>query len=81
MIGFIMLGNAGRYGVLGQIISSLKHRDKATNNALIAKAVGVCERAGLPHLVYLFWNDNVALGIQAPLRLRASVDSAGITCR
>ena len=58
MIGFIMLGNAGRYGVLGQIISSLKHRDKATNNALIAKAVEVCERVGLPHLVYLFWNDN-----------------------
>jgi hypothetical protein len=58
MIGFIMLGNAGRYGVLGQIISSLKHRDKATNNALVAKAVEVCARVGLQHLVYLFWNDN-----------------------
>jgi hypothetical protein len=58
MIGFIMLGNAGRYGVLGQIISSLHHRDKATNNALIAKAVQVCERVRLPRLVYLFWNDN-----------------------
>ncbi len=34
MIGLIMLGNAGRFGITGQIISSIKHRDKATNNAL-----------------------------------------------
>jgi hypothetical protein len=58
MIGFIMLGNAGRFGLTGQIISSIKHRDKATNNALIAKAVQVCERVGLQHLVYLFWSDD-----------------------
>jgi hypothetical protein len=55
MIGFIMLGNAGRYGVTGQIISKIKHRDKATNNALIAKAVEVCERMKLPYLVYFNW--------------------------
>ena len=58
MIGFIMLGNAGRFGVTGQIISSVRHRDKATNNALIAKAVEVCERIGLEYLVYLFWSDD-----------------------
>lgn len=58
MVGFIMLGNAGRFGITGQIISSLKHRDKATNNALIAKAVAVCERLRLEHLVYLFWSDD-----------------------
>jgi hypothetical protein len=58
MIGFIMLGNAGTFGITGQIISSIKHRDKATNNALIAKAVEVCERLGLDHLVYLFWSDD-----------------------
>jgi hypothetical protein len=58
MIGLIMLGNAGRFGITGQIISSIKHRDKATNNALIAKAVEVCEKAGLQHLVYLFWSDD-----------------------
>jgi len=56
MIGFVMLGNAGRFGLIGQIISSLKHRDKATNNALIAKAVEVCAQRGLGHLVYLFWS-------------------------
>jgi hypothetical protein len=58
MIGFIMLGNAGKFGITGQIISSIKHRDKATNNALIAKAVEVCEKLGLDHLVYLFWSDD-----------------------
>jgi hypothetical protein len=58
MIGLIMLGNAGTFGVTGQIISSIKHRDKATNNALVAKAVEVCERLGLQHLVYLFWSDD-----------------------
>lgn len=58
MIGLIMLGNAGRFGLTGQIISSLKHRDKATNNALVAKAVDVCAQRGLDHLVYLFWGDD-----------------------
>jgi len=58
MIGFIMLGDAGRFGLTGQIISSLKHRDKATNNALIAKAVEVCEQRRLDYLVYLFWSDD-----------------------
>lgn len=57
MIGFVMLGNAGRFGITGQIISSIKHRDKATNAALIAKAVEVCEQRRLDHLVYLNWNE------------------------
>jgi hypothetical protein len=58
MIGLIMLGNAGRFGLTGQIISSLQHRDKQTNNALVAKAVEVCEKLGLEYLVYLFWSDD-----------------------
>jgi hypothetical protein len=58
LIGFVMLGNAGQYGVLGQIISLVRHRDKATNNALMAKSVEVCERKNLPYLVYGFWCDS-----------------------
>jgi hypothetical protein len=57
LIGFIMLGNAGKFGVTGQILSMVKHRDKAPNNALIAKAVEVCERLRLGYLVYLFWGE------------------------
>jgi len=56
MIGLVMLGNAGRFGLTGQIISSLKHRDKSTNVALIAAAVEACASRGLEHLVYLFWS-------------------------
>jgi hypothetical protein len=58
LIGFMMLGNAGRYGFVGQIISKIAHRDKSPNNALMAKAVEVCERKGLPWLVYTTWGDN-----------------------
>jgi len=58
MIGFMMLGDAGRFGLTGQIISSVKHRDKAPNNALIAKAVEVCAAQELPYLIYFFWSDD-----------------------
>jgi hypothetical protein len=58
MIGFVMLGHAGRFGLTGQIISSLRHRDKPTNNTLIAKTVELCERLRLESLVYLFWSDD-----------------------
>lgn len=57
LIGFLMLGNAGRYGDVGQIISKIRHRDKSPNNALIAKAVAVCESKRLPYLVYAYWTD------------------------
>ena len=57
LIGFIMLGDAGRFGVIGQIISKIQHRDKSPNNALIAKAVEVCERKSLPQLAYAYWGD------------------------
>ena len=58
LIGFIMLANAGRFGVTGQIISSIKHRDKSPNNALIAKAVEVCAEQKLGYLIYLFWSED-----------------------
>ena len=58
MVGFMMLGNAGRFGLTGQIISSLKHRDKTPNNAMVAKAVEICAARGLPHLVYYYWTED-----------------------
>ena len=58
LIGFVMLGNAGGFGITGQIISSIRHRDKATNNALIAKSVELCEKKGMSYLVYLYWSDD-----------------------
>ncbi len=58
MIGFMMLGDAGKFGVTGQIISSIQHRDKSPNNALIAKAVEICVERRLNYLIYLFWTDD-----------------------
>ena len=57
LIGFVMLSNAGNYTSLGQIISRIKHRDKAPNNALIAKAVEVTARRQIPYIVYNYWNE------------------------
>ena len=70
MIGFIMLGNAGTFGMTGQIISSIKHRDKATNNALIAKAVEVCAQGGLDASGLPVLERRLAQRVQAALRVR-----------
>lgn len=56
LIGFVMLGHGKNFAFLGQILSKIEHRDKAPNNALIAKAVEMCDSKKLPYLVYAFWN-------------------------
>jgi hypothetical protein len=61
LIGFIMLAHTGQYAVLGQIISKIRHRDKAPNNALIAKAVETCDRKRIPYLVYARWDTGSSL--------------------
>ena len=58
LVGFAMLADAGRYAVLGQIISKVEHRDKAINNALIARCIDKCASKSVPHLVYAYWNEN-----------------------
>lgn len=58
LVGFAMLADAGRYAVLGQIISKIEHRDKAINNALISKIIEKCASKSVPQLVYAFWNEN-----------------------
>lgn len=55
LIGFIMLAHAGKYAMLTQILSKIEHRDKSPQNALIAKAVEVCEAKKIPYLVYAMW--------------------------
>ncbi len=58
MIGFVMLGDAGRFSLLGQVLSSIHHRDKAPNNALIAKSVEIAAEQGHEQLVYWYWSDD-----------------------
>jgi len=55
LIGFVMLAKAGAYALPGQILSMVKHRDKSPNNALLAKAIQVCEARQISYLVYYFW--------------------------
>jgi hypothetical protein len=52
LIGFIMFRQSGSVANLGQIISKIRHRDKAPTNALLSKAVEVCCTRGLKYLVY-----------------------------
>ena len=54
LIGFAKLvsdGNQRQAGLM-QILSMIKHRDKALTNALIAQGVRSCAERGIPYLVY-----------------------------
>jgi hypothetical protein len=52
MIGFIRMTYADKVAHIIQILSKIEHLDKRTSNALIAKAVEVCEQQGISYLVY-----------------------------
>jgi hypothetical protein len=52
LIGFIRLTYVDRVASILQILSMMKHYDKRPANALIAKAVEVCEQKGASHLMY-----------------------------
>ena len=56
MIGFIKLVHGGKASSLMQIISKIAWRDKASTNALIAKAVEICAERGIPYLHYGIWS-------------------------
>jgi hypothetical protein len=52
LIGSMKLTYVGPTATIMHILSAQKHFDKRPNNALIAKAVEVCEAAGKSHLIY-----------------------------
>jgi hypothetical protein len=52
LVGFAKVVTARRQAALMQILAMIGHRDKAPTNALIARAVGVCEQQRVPYLVY-----------------------------
>lgn len=52
LIGFIRMVRVGTVESTLQVISQQKHFDKKPTNAMIAKAVEVCEERGASHLVY-----------------------------
>lgn len=58
MAGFIMVGNKGKFGYIGQILSKIEDRERGVNVALMAKAVEMCAEQGNEFLVYGFWGDS-----------------------
>jgi hypothetical protein len=55
LIGFIKLGFGVNYAVPFGMVSKIEHRDKSPQNLLLAKAVEVCAKRGVPYLIYGFW--------------------------
>ena len=52
LVGFIRLTYVNREASIIQILSKVKHFDKRPTNALIAKAVEICEQKGISYLTY-----------------------------
>jgi hypothetical protein len=52
LIGFIRITYAGKIANIVQLLTMMKHYDKRPANALIAKAVEICEQKGTSHLMY-----------------------------
>jgi hypothetical protein len=52
LIGVVRMICAGRVAHITLFLSMIKHHDKRTANAMIAKAVEACARAGMSHLVF-----------------------------
>jgi hypothetical protein len=52
LIGFIKMTWVGDTGTLTQILSMKQHFDKRPNNAMIAKAIQMCEAEGKSHFIY-----------------------------
>jgi hypothetical protein len=56
LIGFLKLVYRGKIASLLQLNSKIAHYDKRPSNALLAKAVELCEARGISHLTYGLFN-------------------------
>jgi len=52
LIGFIHLIRTDKYWLMSQILSYMKHKDKAPNYALFAEAVRYCSETSIKRIVY-----------------------------
>ena len=52
LVGSMKITYVGSTATIMQIFSATQHFDKRPNNALIAKAVEICERKKMSHLIY-----------------------------
>ena len=56
LIGFIKMYYSEKCASTLQVISKIEHRDKKTNNALLAKAVEICDQKKMDFLQYGVWS-------------------------
>jgi hypothetical protein len=64
LIGFMKITWVGSTGTITQILSMKRHFDKRPNNALIAKAVEICETETKSHFIYgsfVYYDPNSSL--------------------
>jgi len=64
LVGFMKITWVDTTGTITQILSLKKHFDKRPNNALIAKAIEVCEAEGKSHFIYgsfVYYDPNSSL--------------------
>jgi hypothetical protein len=61
LIGFMKMVRVNSIASIMQILAKNAHQDKKPMNALVAKAVELCEQKGLSHLIYrkYIYDDNV----------------------
>ncbi len=52
LVGYMQMSHGDNTAILSQILSLQKHWDKAVTNALIAKAVEICDRKKISWLLY-----------------------------
>jgi hypothetical protein len=52
LVGFIQLVHGDNLTIISQILSMQKHRDKALNNALVAKAIDICADKHVEWMMY-----------------------------
>ncbi len=52
LIGFEKVVYENKFASIMQIVSMIRHRDKASTNLLIAKAVEICSQKKIPYLIY-----------------------------
>jgi len=63
MIGFAKVTFSQGCGIFMNFLSKVSHRDKATNNALLAKAVEICAERKVNTLVYGVWGSGGTPGL------------------
>jgi hypothetical protein len=62
-IGFAKVTFSREYGIFMNFLSKVSHRDKAVNNAILAKAVEICAERKLKCLIYGGWGSGGTRGL------------------